>query len=45
MSREKLEKIAKENNITYSRLSKLELGFVLGCKKLKECRGNKLAIA
>ena len=45
ISREKLEKIAKKNNIPYSRLSKTELGFVLGCKNIANCKGNLFAKA
>lgn len=45
ISRESLEKIAKKNNIPYSNLSKTELGFVLGCKNISNCKGNLFAKA
>lgn len=45
ISRDRLNKIAEQNNIPYSKLNKLELAFVLGCKNIPECKGNKFARA
>jgi hypothetical protein len=45
ISRHQLEMLAKKNNIPYSKLSKTELAFVLGCKNLSICKGNKFAKA
>ena len=45
ISREKLEKIANKNNIPYSKVSKTELGFILGCKNIENCKGNLFAKA
>lgn len=43
--RENLDKIAKRLKVNYSKINKKELGYVLGCKYIENCIGNKYAKA
>ena len=40
-----LDKIAKRLKVNYSKINKKELGYVLGCKYIENCIGNKYAKA
>jgi len=43
--KEKLNNIAKNLNIPYYRVNKKELAYILGCKYIEKCIGNKYAKA